>query len=131
MTNHAFLSALDHFVTSAAANSHSRAHINRLQVSSRAAWNQVAISLASIQSSLLLMAEAERANSLRPTALLPESLVAGTEPRLPSIWWDVYPALKNSIRLGEIQAADQREAIEKAAKKFEQAPAMLIVMRRA
>jgi hypothetical protein len=54
-----------------------------------------------------------------------------TEPRSPPIWWDVYPAFPKSIRLGEIKASDQREAIEKAAKKFEQAPAMLTVIRRA
>jgi hypothetical protein len=35
-----------------------------------------------------------------------------------------------SIRLGEIEADDEREAIEKAAQKFEQDPAILIVMRR-
>jgi hypothetical protein len=54
-----------------------------------------------------------------------------TEPRSPPICWDVYPALPKSIRLGEIEAADQREAIEKAVKKFEQPPTMLIVIRRA
>jgi hypothetical protein len=101
MTNHVFLSALDHFITSAAAGSHSQAHINRLRMSARAAFDCVNLSLASLQSSLLLLAEIERS------------------PRSPPIRWDVYPAFPNAIRLGEIEAADQREAIERAAKKFE------------
>jgi hypothetical protein len=54
-----------------------------------------------------------------------------TERRSPPIWWDVYPAFPKAIRLGEVKAADKREAIEKAAKKFQQAAAMLIVIRRA
>jgi hypothetical protein len=41
-----------------------------------------------------------------------------------------YPAVENAIRLGEVEATDEREAIEKAAEKFQQNPAMLIVMRR-
>ncbi|HEY2526333.1 MAG TPA: hypothetical protein VGJ20_00020 [Xanthobacteraceae bacterium] len=53
-----------------------------------------------------------------------------TEPRSPRIRWDVYPALPRAIKLGEVAAADEREAIEKAAKKFRQDPAILIVMRR-
>jgi hypothetical protein len=43
--------------------------------------------------------------------------------------WDIYPAV-SAIRLGEVEAADEREALEKAAKEFQQNPAMLIVMRR-
>src|SRR5258706_4216993 len=48
-----------------------------------------------------------------------------------SILWDIYPAVPNAIRLGEVEAADEREAIEKAAKEFQQNPAMLIVVTRA
>jgi hypothetical protein len=44
--------------------------------------------------------------------------------------WDIYPVFPNSIRLGEIEAADKREAIEKAAERFQQDPAVLIVVRR-
>jgi hypothetical protein len=138
MTNHiSFLSAVDRFTTSAAAGGDSRVHINRLRVSAREAFDRVNISLASLQSSQLLLAEIERSRSLRPIALrLPERPVLGTaalrtEPHSRPIWWDVYPALPKSIRLGEIEAADQREAIERAAKKFEQPPAILIVIRRA
>jgi hypothetical protein len=137
MTNDVFLSSFDHLITSAATGSHSRVDINRLQLSERAVRHQVNISLAAIQSSLLLLDEIERSKSLRPIALrLPERLVPGTpalrtEPRSPPIWWDVYPALPKAIRLGEIEAADEREAIERAAEKFEQDPAILIVMRRA
>jgi len=135
MTNHVSLSILDHFITSAAAGS-DRSHINLLRMSASAAFDRVNISLTSIQSSLLLLDEIERSKSLRPIALrLPEKLVPGTpalrtEPRSPPIWWDVYPALPKAIRLGEIEAANEREAIEKAAKKFQQAPAILIVMPR-
>jgi hypothetical protein len=43
--------------------------------------------------------------------------------------WDIYPAV-SAIRLGEVEAIDEREAIEKAAEKFQQDPAILIVMRR-
>jgi hypothetical protein len=44
--------------------------------------------------------------------------------------WDIYPAVGKAIRLGEVEAIDEREAIEKAGKKFQQDPAILIVMRR-
>ena len=46
------------------------------------------------------------------------------------ICWDIYPAVGTAIRLGEVEAADEREAIEKAAKEFKQDSAMLIVVRR-
>ena len=49
------------------------------------------------------------------------------------IWWDIYPAIpaiEKAIRLGEVEATDEREAVEKAAEKFQQDPAILIVMRR-
>jgi hypothetical protein len=121
VTSRPFLSALDHFITSAAAGSHNRTHVNRLQASAGAA--RIDISLASNESSLLLPAGIERSSSLRPTA--PRS----SEPHCP-IWWDVYPAFPNSIGPGEIEAADQRE-VERAARKFEQNPAVVIVMRRA
>jgi hypothetical protein len=60
-------------------------------------------------------------------------VICKTDPHSHSetIWWDIYyPALPRAIRLGEVEAADEREATEKAAKKFEQGPAILIVMRR-
>jgi hypothetical protein len=44
--------------------------------------------------------------------------------------WDIYPDTSMPIRLGEVEAADEREAIEKAAQKFKQDPAMLIVIQR-
>jgi hypothetical protein len=44
--------------------------------------------------------------------------------------WDIYPAVGKAIRVGEVEAIDEREAIEKAAEKFQQNPAILIVMRR-
>jgi hypothetical protein len=54
------------------------------------------------------------------------------KPQSPSqpILWDIYPAVSNAIRLGEVEAIDQREAIEKASEKFQQDPAILIVLRR-
>jgi hypothetical protein len=100
-------------------------------VSARAAFDQVNISLASMQNSLLLLAEIERSRSLRPIPLRLRREALRTQPRSPPVRWDVYPAFPKSIRLGEIEAADEREAIEKAAEKFEQDPAILIVIRRA
>jgi hypothetical protein len=47
-----------------------------------------------------------------------------------SIWWDIYPAVPKSIRLGEVEAADEAEAITKAAEKFQQDPAKLIAVQR-
>jgi membrane-bound lytic murein transglycosylase B len=44
--------------------------------------------------------------------------------------WDIYPAVEKAIRLGEVEAADEREAIEKAAKEFEQPAEKLIAVRR-
>src|SRR5258706_1419067 len=38
-------------------------------------------------------------------------------------WWDIYPAVEKAIRLGEVEATDEREAIEKAAEKLQQDPA--------
>jgi hypothetical protein len=59
MTRHIFLSVLRN---KRGGGSHSQAHVNRLQLSARAAFDQVNIFLASIQSSLLLPAEIERKN---------------------------------------------------------------------
>jgi hypothetical protein len=115
-------------------------HLSRLQKSARVG-RQIEISLASIQSSLLLLAEVERSNSARPmTFPLPEGLLLETvasqrdnrktEARSRPIWWDIDPAVPKAIRLGEVEAADKREAIEKAAKRFQQDPAVLLVERR-
>jgi hypothetical protein len=132
------LTLTDHFVVGVRA-CHSP-HLSRLQKSARVG-RQIEISLASIQSSLLLLAEVERSNSSRPIALpLPEGLLQETvasqrdnrktETRSQPVWWDIYPAVPNAIRLGEVEAADKRDAIEKAAKKCQQDPAILIVVRR-
>jgi hypothetical protein len=94
----------DHFVVGMWAR-HSP-HLGRLQKSARVG-RQIEISLASIQSSLLLLAEVERSNS-RPIALqLPERLLLETvasqrdnrkkETRSRSIWWDIYPAVPKAI----------------------------------
>jgi len=55
-----------------------------------------------------------------------------SEPQSPSqpVLWDIYPAVSNAIRLGEVEAIDQREAITKACEKFQQDPTILIVVRR-
>jgi hypothetical protein len=44
--------------------------------------------------------------------------------------FDIYPAVPKAIRLGEIKAIDEADAIEKAAQKYQQNPTMLIVVRR-
>jgi hypothetical protein len=48
----------------------------------------------------------------------------------PAPIWDIYPAIEKAIRLGDVEAADEAEAIEKAAEKFGQEPTMLIAVRR-
>ena len=40
------------------------------------------------------------------------------------------PPAVSAIRLGEVEAVDEREAVEKAAEKFQQNPGILIVIRR-
>jgi hypothetical protein len=115
----------DHFVVGVWARHFP--HLSRLQKSARAGRDQIKISLASIQSSLSLLAEIERSNSSRPIVLpLPEGPLletvalrrddCKTETRSQPIWWDIYPAIPKAIRLGEVEAANKREAIEKAAK---------------
>jgi hypothetical protein len=130
------LTILDHFVVGVWAARHDP-DITRLKKSARAGRDQIKSSLASIQSSLLLLAEV----ASRPIALpLPEGPLLETvalqrdnretETRSRPIWWDIYPAVPKAIRLGEVEATDKREAIERAAKKFQQDPAILIVVRR-
>jgi hypothetical protein len=52
------------------------------------------------------------------------------QPLSQPVRWDIYPPFPNSIRLGEVEADHEREAIEKAAKKLGQDPAVLIVVQR-
>jgi hypothetical protein len=47
-----------------------------------------------------------------------------------AIWWDIYPADESAIRLGEVEAADETNAIEKAAEKFKQPATKLMAVRR-
>jgi hypothetical protein len=128
----------DHFVVGMWATH--QAHISLLWKSERSARQQINASLASIQSSLLLLDEVERPTS-RPVALpmpggqLLETVALQrdnpkTETRSQPVCWDIYPDVPKAIRLGEVEAADEREAIEKAAKRFQQDPAVLIVVRR-
>jgi hypothetical protein len=44
--------------------------------------------------------------------------------------WTVYRAAKKAVRLGEVEAIDGGEAIEKTVEKFKQSATMLIAMRR-
>ena len=55
-----------------------------------------------------------------------------TQPSPPLFWWDIYPAPTTgaAIRYGEVEAADEREAVEKAAEKFQQPVEKLIAVRR-
>jgi hypothetical protein len=48
----------------------------------------------------------------------------------PAPIWDVYPAVERAIRLGYVEAANEAEAIAKAAEKFGQDPTILIAIRR-
>jgi hypothetical protein len=47
-----------------------------------------------------------------------------------AILWDIYPAIPNAIRFGEVEATDEAGAIEKAAEKFKQPVTILIAVRR-
>jgi hypothetical protein len=44
--------------------------------------------------------------------------------------WAIYRAARKAIWLGEVEATDEREAIEKAAKKFRMDAAKVIAVRR-
>ncbi len=52
------------------------------------------------------------------------------KPGLEHSIFDIYPAIPKAVRLGEVEATDEADAIKKAAKEFQQNPAMLIVVRR-
>jgi hypothetical protein len=44
--------------------------------------------------------------------------------------WTIYKVAAKQTRLGEVEAADEREAVEKAAKEFGQHATKLIAVRR-
>ena len=46
------------------------------------------------------------------------------------VTWTIYRAARKAELLGTVEATDEREAIEKAAKEFKQDPAKLIAVRR-
>jgi hypothetical protein len=52
-----------------------------------------------------------------------------SEPSQPARW-TIFKVAAKQIRLGEVEAADERAAIEKAAKEFKQYPPKLIAVRR-
>jgi hypothetical protein len=55
----------------------------------------------------------------------------GSRPQPPQpIRWAIYRAARKAMWLGEVEAVDEREAIEKAAKEFKQDPAKLIGVQR-
>jgi hypothetical protein len=51
-----------------------------------------------------------------------------TPPQLTT--WTIYKVAAKQTRLGEVEAADEREAIEKAAKEFKQHESKLIAVQR-
>jgi len=52
-----------------------------------------------------------------------------SEPSQPTEW-TIYKVAAKQTRLGEVEAADEREAVEKAAKEFGQHASKLIAVRR-
>ncbi len=48
----------------------------------------------------------------------------------PPTTWTIYKVAAKQTRLGEVEAADEREAIERAAKEFGQHASKLIAVRR-
>jgi hypothetical protein len=103
-------------------------HTAHVFSSLKADARHVAISLEVIASSRELIAEvdAEMVRRMLPPASAPKS------PPIPLvlIWWDIYPPLPGLIRLGEVRAADEREALETAARRFGQDPAKMTALRR-
>lgn len=85
-----------------------------------------------IASSRELMAEvdAEMVRRMLPPASAPISDRQSPPLPLVLIWWDIYPPLPGRIRLGEVEAADEREALETAARRFGQDPAKMTALRR-
>jgi hypothetical protein len=152
MKSYLLLTVSDRSTISMAMAAEARRHIRLLQQSARSTHEHVISSLACIQSSLQI--ERKKApppdSSIRP---VPEShsakngmaappasecevpLSSGSisdheSAPLPLSWWDIYPVFPKSIRLGEVEAANERDAIEKAVKKFQQDPAKLIAVGR-
>jgi hypothetical protein len=86
-----------------------QAHISLLLKAERAARHQINASLASIQSSLLLLDEVERSTSRPITLPLPGGPLLETaalrrddrktETRSQPVWWDIYPDVPKAIRL--------------------------------
>jgi hypothetical protein len=104
-------------------------HTARVFSSIKGDTRHVAIALKVIASSRELMAEVDAAMARR---MLPPASARTSDhpsPLIPLIWWDIYPPPPCAIRLGEVEAADEREAIEKAARTFGQDPAKLTAMR--
>jgi hypothetical protein len=52
------------------------------------------------------------------------------QPPTPHIKWIIYRAAKKAVWLGDVEAVDEREAIEKAAEKFDTDAGRLIAVRR-
>jgi len=46
------------------------------------------------------------------------------------VTWTIHRAAKKAIRLGKVEATDEREAIENAAKEFKQPAAKLMAVQR-
>ena len=44
--------------------------------------------------------------------------------------WTIYKIAAKQVRIGEVEAADEREAIEKAANEFKQHPSKLMAVPR-
>jgi hypothetical protein len=52
------------------------------------------------------------------------------QPTPPPIRWDIYKLAPEQTRIGEIEASDEREAIEVAAKEFRLPASNLMALRR-
>ena len=57
-------------------------------------------------------------------------LLDAKQPTPPPIRWDIYKLAPEQTRVGEVEASDEREAIEIAAKRFRLPASNLMALRR-
>jgi hypothetical protein len=57
-------------------------------------------------------------------------LIAARKPQRQHVSWAIFRAAKKAVWVGEVEATDERDAIEKAAVEFKQRAAKLIAVKR-
>jgi hypothetical protein len=107
--------------------------IDECRAARERAWSEIAETEAATRKIIIESWESiAEVNALMARRMLPPASARMSDrqsPLLMLIWWDIYPPPPCGIRLGEVEAADEREATEKAAKIFGQDPAKLTALR--